>query len=209
MNLIIFAICCSSDWLSRTVHSVLDCHGLLLWSIVILFQFTQSSALQSRQGMICAKAVSTCRKSFKQRQQRRTGLTLSSASCCLNSSSSSESQSGNWYILMPYCSISSRICRQRKNKVSIQIWITLPFWTLALISREWTVVCLPWFSFSSPRWGWVCPLLQGRARCSPSHAELSWTPHPKAEAWKRDETQRETHYRQRNSSQFQLNQQLK
>lgn len=40
--------------------------------------------------------------------------TLSSRSCCLKSSSSSESHSGNWYTWIPNLSISSRICgRQR------------------------------------------------------------------------------------------------
>ncbi len=36
--------------------------------------------------------------------------TFSSLSICLNSSSSSESHSGNWYTLIPKCSISSRTC---------------------------------------------------------------------------------------------------
>lgn len=44
-------------------------------------------------------------------------LTFSSLSCCLNSSSSSESHSGNWYTLMPNLSISSLICvRARQNQ---------------------------------------------------------------------------------------------
>lgn len=43
-------------------------------------------------------------------------LTFSSMSCCLKSSSSSESQSGNWYILIPYCSISSRIYKEMDER---------------------------------------------------------------------------------------------
>ena len=42
-------------------------------------------------------------------------LALSSRSCCLNSSSSSESQSGNWYTLIPKFSISSLTLRERER----------------------------------------------------------------------------------------------
>lgn len=63
-----------------------------------------------------------CRKGFGKKDQRWSHwqLTLSSVSCCLNSSSSSESQSGNWYIFIPYCSISSRIYRETDNRESTE-----------------------------------------------------------------------------------------
>lgn len=49
-------------------------------------------------------------------------LTFSSLSCCLNSSSSSESHSGNWYTLMPNLSISSRICvHARQNQKNAKL----------------------------------------------------------------------------------------
>lgn len=52
-------------------------------------------------------------------------LTFSSLSCCLNSSSSSESHSGNWYTLMPNLSISSRICvHARQNQKDVKLYNT-------------------------------------------------------------------------------------
>lgn len=44
-------------------------------------------------------------------------LTFSSRSCCLNSSSSSESQSGNWYTLIPNFSISSLTLNRRMKNI--------------------------------------------------------------------------------------------
>lgn len=44
-------------------------------------------------------------------------FTFSSRSCCLKSSSSSESHSGNWYTWIPNLSISSRICSGRAKAV--------------------------------------------------------------------------------------------
>lgn len=65
-------------------------------------------------------------------------LTFNSVSCCLNSSSSSESQSGNWYIFIPYCSISSRIYRETDKVEERHHRPTVRASQLSLITNEFT-----------------------------------------------------------------------
>lgn len=113
--------------------------------------------------------MAKCRKGCGKKEQRwsQWQLTLSSVSCCLKSSSSSESQSGNWYILIPYCSISSRIYRETHNRENTDFQEE----RLSLFAHRetnefyWKRSALPWFSFSWPRWGWVCLLWPRREQC--------------------------------------------
>lgn len=75
---------------------------------------------------------------FSFRWARRT---FSSRSCCFISSSSSESQSGNWYTLIPNFSISSLTLNRRMKFICV--------WQQGRAERVWTIFTLSFIFFIS------------------------------------------------------------